>query len=713
MEKIPGPALCGFDDVFVGATPPKPPAAKPGKPGSTPSFKPVLGPKPTVRKPTGKEASPHKAALVSTVNAGQAAVKVAKSAETRVKKHAADVKAGKHGPAKGVKLAVTRIKGDGEMILGVVPPKPVPGKPAPKKLTPAQHAAVVKHAKSIAKTTRQIKRLDKTGKLAKTAGDKAKDFVTKAAPWLKQKLEAKTTIKGDGVVLLGDMRTALLGEIDACLGLLGAGGDEQVGMTDERTALYQAMRTGTSDTFTDDVGGDELLGGVDANGLSPGQEGYDQTSDPDYYNAQGAGEDLPVSEGGVDPTTGKVTDINGKVLYDPKKDLNLIKLPVRGLVMPQEERNHVWRDAPPDAINFQGAFGDGSVGSASWFSSGASKIEDGILKGTGKNGFIFTRRGTHYGSNQDNPRFMVQVGDQVDDYDDGKGTSGQSGMPAIASASESKFNSPLIGNPDNPMVSGLQYATKTGTWFWQGQYAAKDRTMEVDAKIAESNAATIDAATKAAMAIAAQTAADKYAADEEANRVAAEQLLAQTVAEAQQQVATTQAATADITAQQAQGAQIAQLDIATAQAQLPLDTQYQQLDMQAQQQRQAAQAGQWQLDQAAQAAEQHALIQQTDVWNTWAQKNPEAAVAQMQQQGISTDEGGGGDEGAPAYAEDEAPAEEPAPADEGEEEALPDNGGDEGGAGVLDELLGSLDRLFGDDGDGPDDVDRRRQEGGG
>ena len=708
---IEGKVLLGFGDFFtsvsaVGAAKPAAPAKPTAKAPLTPKTK--KGGKASF-VPASRDASPHKAAIVSVINASKLALDAAKKGTAQASKHASDVKAGKHAPIVPVK--VVAVGGDGQVILGAAL------KPGKKPLTPKQQLAVSKHAKAIAKNVAAHKRLAAAAKVAKEVGEKAAGFAKTATPFLKKALAGTaqpTKVHIGGGISPGMLRMPTLD--DGLMtpytddGLMTPYVGDEVGLAEECLGLIDEM---LGDAAPVDPNAPPAP--VDPNAPQaqpdPNNPGYLTDGNPDP-NAP-AGSDG--SQGGIDANTGVVTDINGKVLYDPAApDPDIVPMPVRGQQITQADAQMWHKTVPADGIVLSigplpglppstsmapyvagsvllmhplppprppvvlPPFPEYSVGTYSWFADGTWPVSSGA--GGNKTGFIYTKRGTHYGRDQDQPRWMGQRNeDQVNDIDDND-LAGKYSMDAlVAAAQQLSANGvvfgPLIGNPDpagpaGGMYSGLQYAVDDKKWFWQGKYAPASATQDMDNAIAQANLATIAAKTKAASVIAAKTAADKAAADEAQAKQDAAAALAQQAAQAEQQVAQTKADTADITAQQAQGAQQAQADIdyqkmqdtqQAQQAAADIQAYQAQIPIAAAQDQLSVQQGQQQL--AAQAAAQTQLVQEADVYNQWAKTNPAAAVAQMQQGGYLPSGGMMPDDGS-------AP-------DDGSQQMGPSQGGDD------------------------------------
>ena len=314
MQKIHGPILLGFGDMFVGAPPPRstargrtpttPTTIKPGtitKPGTATRVGPKGAPAPggsrvTTRRATGSgKPSPHKAATMSTISAGQKALDVAKKSVLVVTAYGKT----KHVPA--AKVAVTRVRGDGQVVLGVVA----------KGLTPKQKAAVAKHVKAIAKAAARNKSLKVAAEKAKVAGVKAQKVVKDALAVFKKRLDGKpvtVSVKG-------------CDDIGACIGYI-----------------------------------DEILGVVD-------EYGYDSESYADTGTT--ATTDAAVGPSSSIDADGRVLDSSGNVLYDPTTDPSVIPMPVRGqdltdAEMSQQRFDHV----PDDGIKYTtGVLAGNSFGS--------------------------------------------------------------------------------------------------------------------------------------------------------------------------------------------------------------------------------------------------------------------------------------------------------------------------------------------------------------
>lgn len=594
-SKIGGSTLCGFSDFF-GAAPPLKTLAKPAttpagltKPGAKP------GPVKTKNAPLSKGKSPHKAVMVRAIDAGKGAVTAGKTAATKAKAY----KPAAHAPL--VKLAASMTP-KGTVALGAAP---VAGK---KPLTPKQTAAVAKHANAIARNAKANKNLNLAASKATKAGNDALAFVKTATPFLKKKLE--TGVKAGPVMKKGAIG---IGEITTLVDNFDLLGEDEV------FALCEML-------------------GVDASGLSPGMPGYDPSTDPDMggvapgTDPYGTDPNLPpldLNAGGVDPSTGIVTDYTGAVLYDPAKDPAVIPVPVRGVTLSQSDAEVTWQNIPDDGIAYDGSKGFPRDSVASY----------NYLYGTG-DGFLW---------GFDPPNWHAKRGK---DFSDASGE--EMGNLAMTSA---KYGwGPLIGNPQGPLA-GLQYAVVPQKWFFQSQNAPTWATTEADAKITQANQKIIAANQAAAQVKAAQMAKDEADYAEAQAKQQAQQTLAQTSQDAAnalaQSAADTQAniASQALTAQQsqqdlayqkmqdAQDAQYAQLDLAQQQAFIPISVQQAQADIAYQQQQDAMEA-----------AAQQKLIEQADTYNEWARANPEAAYQAAQDPG---DDGGGAfDDGGQSMSEE-------------------------------------------------------------
>ena len=615
MSRIPGPAIVGLHDIFIGAVPLRPanpaPGAAPGatmalpaggqrltvlvKPGARPGATPGKaapgpqmaqgpGPKPgQLAKPApkvnkggnNKDGFAHaKAAAFNAMKAGDKAIAAAKKAATSVKKYGTAVKLGYHAPL--VPLELVGVMDDGQVVLGAAAP-------AKKALTPAQTKAVQKHTALVAKTAQSAQRLARLAKTAAAAGQAANQAAKKTTGAIANALK----LKGKPPAMVGGVDADL-----AVLGLyyefVGAGPDPDAPGYLTDGSIDPAVLMGDGAVF--DLGPPTDPGMADPN--APAQ---DPAFDPSAY-------ELPPEAG-----QGAVVAPDGTVLYDPANDPEVIPIPQRGATMTPEEAFETWQHVPNDAIIYNGE-GPGwpETGVASWNffygpKTGNGEYGDGYYQGPSNqwwarnNGAMFPKGNT----------FPVEQDSTTRNW------------------------GPLVGKPTSPLA-GLQFATIDKKWFWQGKYAPKFASRETDQAIEDANNAIIKANRAAALVQAAQMQKDAFEQAQAKAKQDAANALALSAADTQSQISQKQVE-----------AQTQQLDVQTQKAEL--DALKLEAQMAAQQQQAELQAAQQQAQLDAQA--QHALITQADVWNQWAKQNPAEAVQQMQQ-GLAP---GGPAYGPPAY----------------------------------------------------------------
>ena len=474
-EKIEGPTLLGFGDFFVGAGKPPPGRGGAGKPppgrgGATGG----RGASVKFAKLSGKS-SPHGLALFGkdgkggAQGAAQRALATAKRVRGVVARYKKDAAAGKHAPL--VRLAPTKVRGDGAVVLGAAPS----GSEARKgfsKLTDKQRAAVEKHAKAVMKNAALNKRLNVAASKAQRAGAKASGFIKVAIPVMRRLAggrPGKTGVKGlDDETLLGAL----------------------AGLDDEDVAALRGL-----------VGLDEV--------------GQDDFEEP-LPNEPGVG--------GYDPSTGMVFDPDGNVLYDPNNDLEIVPLPERaGGSPPAEELRQAVRKLPPDAIVYDG-FPHGIPGSTQKMSVAihdAFGSAEGFLSGVdnetdpgGHNMYRWSR----------SPERWVYYKEGPDGVAADASEKSNSGVQAI---SLQRGWGPLIGQPGHLYANGLQYAQDDDKWFWQAKYAPRWATAEADAKIAEANRVIVKTKTADAVARAAEIAKTRADEVEKQRKIEAERVLAE------------------------------------------------------------------------------------------------------------------------------------------------------------------------------------------
>lgn len=576
--------LLGFGDypeAYVGAT------KAPVKPSAKPAL--AKGPVPVKTAPKGGKPSPHKAAMVKTIDAGKKALDVAKKAHASV----AAYKPAQHAPL--VKLAAS-VSPKGTVMLGAVTAKP---------LSPKQNLAVAKHANAIARHAQANKRLNIAASKASKAGNDALKFAKVTTPVLKKMFSVSTGIPSRPT---GPAH------------MLGA--DDLIGSI-ERLSDEELVRAC------------EMLG-VDAAGLMPGMPGYDPSTDTGAQGYMDPNSFAPAAgAGGVDPTSGIVTDPNGNVLYDPSNDPTLQQLPVRGGTLSPSDAQIQWADVPDDGVPYDGSkgFPDGSVGS---FNTQYNHADGYEMHADG----WYLKRGNDYDHS----------GPSAPNYGNDQGWG------------------PLVGNPNGPLAN-LQWATNSKKWFWQSATAPTWATTEADAKITDANNKTIAANTATAVAQLAQMQQDAAANAEAQAKQDAQTALQQSADTQAEAHATSVATQADTVAQQQQSAAQATQDIAYQTQQDAQEAAQNQIDNAAMTAEVPIAAAEDQLDVEAQKAEQNQLVQEAAAHNAWVQAHPDQgeaayeAAQQQQGQGQGGDDGGGDefddggqsmDDGAPSMFEENA-----------------------------------------------------------
>ena len=552
---IHGPVLLGFGDYFVGTVKP---LAKPVK--AAPKGKPLAVVKGKValkHAQVSKNPSHHAVALTNLVTVANKTHDVIKKAQDSVAKYKADKAAGKHAPL--VPVAVTKIHGDGTVILGAAPA-------VARKLTPRAQAAVEKHAKLLVKHKQATVALDKVAK-------KAKQVATKSS-----KLVADVAHKLSHGFTPGSKTTRIHGEdIVACIGLI----DEILGQ-DDGSMYDSSMDTGTDATPIDHSQYGQA-GGLDASG------------------------------------SGVVTDPNGNTLYDPSApDADLTTLPTRGGTLSPGDAQVVWQHVPTDAV-VASSCPSCKNGVGSWqtfYDTDRNKYDWG-------HGFLF-------GQHNSGPKVQWTIGppivtdprtstsnawiDRTTGSSFGTKYSKGKTVPQLAQQSSEMNYGPLIGNPGvghegTSDFAGLQYAIADDKWFWQAANAPAAVTTAIDQAITDANNAIIATKQQAALVVAAAMQKDAIAQQEAKAKQDAALALQQSQQQSQQAIAESAAQSAANIAQSQQGTQQGQQQLAAYQEQIPIA---------------AAQDQQ-------QIAQQQGIIDQAATWNAYARKNPEAAMAQMQQ----------------------------------------------------------------------------------
>ena len=534
---IHGPVLLGFGDFFVGA--------------AKAAVKPVAVAKGKVQLRKGKDTgkgSPHKGALVNLATVAHKAEEIAKKAMFSVAKYNHDAKVGQHSTA--IPLAVTKIHGDGTVVLGAAPA-------TSRVLTPKQKVAVAKHAKAIERHKMATKALNIAASKTHAAAKKSLSKVAKTARSFAKAIKAPTT-RVHGMDEIGNEE--LLDTIDMI--------DEVLG---DDASMYDPSM-------------------MDAGTAAP--------ADPIDHTKYGAA-------GGLDASSGVVTDFNGNVLYDPNNDPAITPMPVpRGGTLSASDAQVVWQKMPADAIPYTGnPLVKNAVGSWQMFND-----SDNNGSGWG-HGFL-------YGMHEGGPHWIDRTrSDFGHKYSSGKRTQD------IARESISMGYGPLIGNTGvgkdgTSQFANLQYAIDDDKWFWQGANCPPQYATSADQAITDANNAIIQTNTAAALATAAQMQKDAADRAEAQAKQDAAQALAEQQEISKEQLAESAEQSAANVAQSQQASQAAQLDVEAYKAQIPIA---------------AAQ------DQQTVAAQQ-ALIEQAGIWNDWAKSHPEEAVAQMNE-AAAADEG--------------------------------------------------------------------------
>lgn len=611
FARIPGPAIAGLDDVFVGAAPLKKPGGglqkpvvlvttKPGAVSKPPPGKPVAKLPPGAKVPvrtakggTNKDGFGNaKAAAVSALRAGDKAIAAAKKGAAAVKKHTVAVKLGHHAPV--ILLGIAGLRENGQVVLGVVAKKP---------LSPVQQKAVNRHTSLVAKTAAATRRLGALAQKAQAAGQAALAASKQTTGAIASSLKPKWKKGG-----------ARVGEaLDLYYDFVGAGPDP------DRPGY---LTDGTLDPII-------LIGGAEFDLAAPPADPNAPPYDPNAPADPNAAPYDPGLDLSQDTGTGAVTAPDGTVLYDPATDPQVVPVPQRGGALSAEDAQISWQHPPDDGILYDGSRGlpKNSVGSWNAFYGGDKKSDDGswgipaFLRGdVGDGGIVWMFNDGADGL------FRRAPGE----YQSAAAT-GAPDAKAVSANSLNRGWGPIIGNPAGPLA-GLQFAIADGTWFWQATTAPTWATAETDAKIASANQKIIAANRAAALVQAAQMQKDALEAAQAKAKQDAANALAMSAADTQSQIADKQ-----VTAQKSQ------LEVQTQKAEL--DAQKMEAQMAASQQQAELQAAQQQAQIDAQA--QHALVTQADVWNKWAAENPEEAVVLMQQgmaPGGDNYGGGGGEE---------------------------------------------------------------------
>ncbi len=248
--------------------------------------------------------------------------------------------------------------------------------------------------------------------------------------------------------------------------------------------------------------------GVDAAGLSPGQPGYDPTTDPDSPQF-GGGADLYADL--YDPAYWKLpplqplfTDFDGD-----NPDPNLTVLPTGGKDLPKDLANAWFDHVPPGGITYTGDLPKDSVGSWNVFYGNGN----GYLWGADKDGvgldwwrvgeIIVKHNAFAPGRWMDEGGIIIRLDRRPGYQQDVRFAPESWGWRDAAAQSKKNGQGPLIGNPKGNL-RGLQYAVLAGTWFWQSvDYAPASALTPTNAALVEANIATLN--TDNAIIVAANT----------------------------------------------------------------------------------------------------------------------------------------------------------------------------------------------------------------
>jgi hypothetical protein len=602
MSKTRG-TLLGFGDFdeahAVGAAPKvQTKASAPTKGvGPTHAFNKVSAKK---GKSSGKP-SPHAVAAVKSKHAGDTAIAAGKKAEASAKKY----KPKDHAPLVPVAAKVTHV---GLVSIGAAPK-------IASVLSPKQKKAVDKHVTAIAKAAQATKNLSLAAAKAEKAGKgalAASGDAARAALKAVGKGESKTRAKGKATHVGA-------AELEHAYNLLDSCGEDGIENLSDEEAVFVGECLGL----------DVPVPGAQGVPPDPNNPGYlaDGSPDPSYVSDQGAAGGSPAA-GGLDPSTGIVTDMDGSVLYDPANDQPV--LPARGGVLSKDNAQFQWDHIPDDGIAYTGAIGSDEVGSWSLM------YDKPFIPNQQGDGFLW-----HTAPGQTAAWFPLGAaatlfGKQASQAFQNFGP-GMAGAPLgtntpntqVSKVSRANGCGPLVGDPGK-RLAGVQYAEGDDKWFWLSDNAPIWATQDVDAKITAAAQAIIAANTATALATLAAHQKDAADIEEKQFKQQAEQALTQSAADAEQQVAQTKADSADITAQQSQAAQQAQQDIAYQAQQDTIST--------AQAQQQIVQA---QLQAQADAEAQHELVSEAATYNAFLQAHPEAMAQVVAEQQAPQDSGEG------------------------------------------------------------------------
>lgn len=466
-----------FQDVSLGAAkkpPARPPASK--SLASSRKFKPVVS-----RKAANKgKPSPHKSAILHTIAAGKKAIEFGKKAATSAAQYKANAKGGRYAPL--VKVAPTKVRGDGTVMLGAV------GKAA-RVLNPAQRAAVSKHVNLVAKQAASARRLAGLAKRAQGVGAGTLTFSKSAAAAIKASFAPKWK------------RGTRVGNVE-----IGA----------EAMQLFEDFYT--------------------AIGASPDPDypGFLDDGSPDPAFMDPAADDISTADAAMDAGAGSVVAPDGTVIYDPATDPALTPMPARGGTISPEEASETWQNVPPDGIVYDGSRGLAENAVGSWNAFYGAQKHDGwgvpsFLRGSVDGGK--TIQWLYYSPETADKGFQV-AGREFQTL----ATSGAPECKGVSANSLQRGWGPIVGNPKDPFFANLQYAVAEGLWFWQGPYAPRHATSEADAKIAAANKKIVEANRMAALVVAAQMQKDLLDRQEAKAKQDAANALAQSAADTQSQI---------------------------------------------------------------------------------------------------------------------------------------------------------------------------------
>lgn len=362
----------------------------------------------------------------------------------------------------------------------------------PKKLTPKQIEAVKAHTSAIDRTRAAAMEATKAGNRAIAAGKKAGDVAKRVKPVLDAAAAGKPAGKR-GVL-------GIVGLYDAC-GVDGA-----------------------------------LC--IDAWGFSPGQPGYDPTTDPDSPLYAGNYSSGPIIGFEADPTlytperwglppylplyTAPAWDKATGIDTSENPDPNLTFVPADnpftdigganphpdlqqplkgGGKLSQEDAKVTWDTPPAGAIIWDGSGRlPNSLGSYSAF-YGPKKGSVGMFGAV----WGYSADGWQNGEKKWTLRFGQSNDFMKNDNRDDLGDSDAAAAKAVYQQDPEKHGDdgtgkdkrvtfgPLIGNPNGPLA-GLQYARTTGQWFWQAGNAPAEYLVQANATIKDLNAAAVKAA---------------------------------------------------------------------------------------------------------------------------------------------------------------------------------------------------------------------------